>query len=352
MTGPRGVPRRRGLWGPAKPMARDLLAGASVALVLIPQALAYAEVAGLPSVHGLYAAAVPLIAAAAFASCPYLQTGPVALTALLTYGALMPLADAGSATYVGAAALLALIVGATRAGDWPHAERLGLLPHVPAGVDGLHFGSGHSHHIHPGPGRHGSIGSGTRTGGGRPRSAGRSRVLAPAGHCDDRHHDAHLAGRTQAPSPAARRSPGCGGRRRVLPQHGIYGPGVGRGRGQASPAIHGDPLGHGSRAAPARGGHRPRRLCRVGRHRPGLRESRTSPLEPGPGVPLSGRGEPGCRDLLRIPGRRLVLQKLLEPPFRGRDALVGRFHGCCGCSFCCPSCRSWPPCQRQCSPVS
>ncbi|MDH3223138.1 MAG: SulP family inorganic anion transporter [Gemmatimonadota bacterium] len=106
---------RKGMWGPARPRPRDVVAGASVALVLIPQALAYAEVAGLPSVHGLYAAALPLLAAAAFASCPYLQTGPVALTALLTFGALVPLAEPGSATFVGAAALLALVVGVTRA---------------------------------------------------------------------------------------------------------------------------------------------------------------------------------------------------------------------------------------------
>ena len=93
---------------------RDLLAGLTVALVLVPQSLAYAELAGLPNVHGLYASAVPLIAAAVFASCPYLQTGPVALTALLTYGALVPLAPVAGETYVGAAALLALIVGVTR----------------------------------------------------------------------------------------------------------------------------------------------------------------------------------------------------------------------------------------------
>lgn len=107
-------PRRRGVWGPARPVARDLLAGASVTLLLVPQSLAYAELAGLPNVHGLFAAAIPLIAASAFASCPYLQTGPVALTALLTYGALVPLAPVGGATYLGAAAMLAVIVGLTR----------------------------------------------------------------------------------------------------------------------------------------------------------------------------------------------------------------------------------------------
>ena len=93
---------------------RDVLAGLSVALVLIPQSVAYAELAGLPSHHGLYAAAVAPIAAALFASSPYLQTGPVALTALLTLSALLPLAEAGTAEFVGLAALLALVVGVVR----------------------------------------------------------------------------------------------------------------------------------------------------------------------------------------------------------------------------------------------
>ncbi|MGI9627808.1 MAG: SulP family inorganic anion transporter [Longimicrobiales bacterium] len=115
MSGDAAAPRR-GMWGPARPAPRDIIAGLSVALVLIPQSFAYAELAGLTGTQGLYASAVPLIAAAFFASCPYLQTGPVALTALLTYGALVPLAETGSADYIGAAALLALIVGVTRMG--------------------------------------------------------------------------------------------------------------------------------------------------------------------------------------------------------------------------------------------
>ena len=93
---------------------RDVVAGLSVALVLAPQSMAYAELAGLPSHHGLYAAALPPIAAAFLASSPYLQTGPVALTALLTLGALTPLAPPGSAEFVGLAALLALVVGVAR----------------------------------------------------------------------------------------------------------------------------------------------------------------------------------------------------------------------------------------------
>ncbi len=92
----------------------DLVAGVSVALILIPQSLAYAELAGMPPVRGLYAAALPPLLAAGFASSPWLQTGPVALTALLTYGALAARATPGSDEYIAQAALLALIVGATR----------------------------------------------------------------------------------------------------------------------------------------------------------------------------------------------------------------------------------------------
>lgn len=94
--------------------ARDLVAGVTVALVAIPQSLAYAELAGLPGVHGLYAVGLPLVAAALLASSPYLQTGPVATTALLTLGALLPLAEPRSGAYVATAALLALVVGAVR----------------------------------------------------------------------------------------------------------------------------------------------------------------------------------------------------------------------------------------------
>ena len=92
----------------------DVLAGISVAFVLIPQSLAYAELVGLPAFHGLYAAALPPIAAAFFASSPYLQTGPTALTAILAYGVLTSHFAVASPEYIGAAALLALLVGVLR----------------------------------------------------------------------------------------------------------------------------------------------------------------------------------------------------------------------------------------------
>lgn len=99
---------------PGRITRSDVLAGVSVALILIPQSMAYAELAGLPPHHGLYAASLPLIAAAFLASSPYLQTGPVALTGLLTFGALVPLAPIGTAEYAALAALLALVVGVAR----------------------------------------------------------------------------------------------------------------------------------------------------------------------------------------------------------------------------------------------
>ena len=98
----------------SKPSAGDLIAGVSVALLALPQGLAYAELAGMPAKYGLYAAAIPSILAAIFASSPYLQTGPVALTALLTYGALEGLAQPFSPEFIELAALLALLVGVIR----------------------------------------------------------------------------------------------------------------------------------------------------------------------------------------------------------------------------------------------
>ncbi|MEX2536281.1 MAG: SulP family inorganic anion transporter [Trueperaceae bacterium] len=95
---------------------RDLLAGTSVALVLVPQALAYAELAGLNAVVGLVAAGLPLIVAAPMASSPYLQTGPTAMIALLTFGILSPIYPMHTGEYAAAAALLALTVGLIRVG--------------------------------------------------------------------------------------------------------------------------------------------------------------------------------------------------------------------------------------------
>lgn len=96
------------------PSTGDIVAGISVALVALPQSLAYAELAGMPPQYGLFASALPSLLAALFVSSRYLQTGPVALTALLTFGALEGLAQPASAQYIELAALLALLVGIMR----------------------------------------------------------------------------------------------------------------------------------------------------------------------------------------------------------------------------------------------
>ncbi|KPJ91400.1 MAG: hypothetical protein AMJ55_11895 [Gammaproteobacteria bacterium SG8_15] len=89
----------------------DFVAGVTVALVLIPQSMAYAQLAGLPAFYGLYAAFLPPIVAVAFGSSHQLATGPVAIVSLLTAAALEPIAVAGSEMYVVYAVLLALMVG-------------------------------------------------------------------------------------------------------------------------------------------------------------------------------------------------------------------------------------------------
>lgn len=82
-----------------------------MALVLIPQSLAYAELAALPPYIGLFAAALPLLAFCLLASSPYLQTGPVAVTSLLTLAALPAESPADLPKL---AALMALMVGVMR----------------------------------------------------------------------------------------------------------------------------------------------------------------------------------------------------------------------------------------------
>ena len=89
----------------------DLIAGLTVALVLIPQSMAYAQLAGLPAYFGLYAAFLPPMVAALFGSSRQLATGPVAVVSLLTAAGLEPIAASGSAGYIAYAITLSLIVG-------------------------------------------------------------------------------------------------------------------------------------------------------------------------------------------------------------------------------------------------
>ncbi|MES0446713.1 MAG: sulfate permease, partial [Desulfobacterales bacterium] len=89
----------------------DALAGVTVAVVLIPQAMAYAMLAGMPPVYGLYAAAVTPIIGALWGSLRQLATGPIAIMSLLVLTTLTPIADPGSDQFVKLAFLLALMVG-------------------------------------------------------------------------------------------------------------------------------------------------------------------------------------------------------------------------------------------------
>jgi len=89
----------------------DLVAGITVAMVLIPQSMAYAQLAGLPAYYGLYAAFLPPMIAALFGSSRQLGTGPVAVVSLMSAASLEPLATAGSPEFIAYSIILALVVG-------------------------------------------------------------------------------------------------------------------------------------------------------------------------------------------------------------------------------------------------
>ena len=94
----------------------DLVAGVTVAMMLIPQAMSYAMLAGLPPYVGLYASVVPLILYALFGTSRQLAVGPVAMVALLVASGVGALAEVGSAHYIALAILLALMVGVIQFG--------------------------------------------------------------------------------------------------------------------------------------------------------------------------------------------------------------------------------------------
>ncbi|WP_180045747.1 MULTISPECIES: SulP family inorganic anion transporter [unclassified Acinetobacter] len=89
----------------------DLLASLIVIAMLVPQGMAYAMLAGLPPVMGLYASVLPMIIYAFFGSSPTLSIGPVAIISMMTFATLNPLFEVGSPVYIQAACLLALMVG-------------------------------------------------------------------------------------------------------------------------------------------------------------------------------------------------------------------------------------------------
>ena len=89
----------------------DLISGLTVALVAIPQSLAYAQLAGVPPYYGLYASFLPVIIGALWGSSPALSTGPVAMTSLLTAASVMTLAKFGTDQFYAYVILMALLSG-------------------------------------------------------------------------------------------------------------------------------------------------------------------------------------------------------------------------------------------------
>lgn len=89
----------------------DLLSALIVIAMLVPQGMAYAIVAGLPPITGLYASVLPMMIYALIGGSPTLSIGPVALISMMTFATLNPLFELGSAAYIQAACLLAVLVG-------------------------------------------------------------------------------------------------------------------------------------------------------------------------------------------------------------------------------------------------
>lgn len=92
-------------------LIRDFLAGVTISVVLIPQSMSYAMIAGIPPIYGLYAAAIPPIIAALWGKASLLATGPVAMVSLLTFSSIIPFAKPGTPEFINMAINLALIVG-------------------------------------------------------------------------------------------------------------------------------------------------------------------------------------------------------------------------------------------------
>jgi SulP family sulfate permease len=91
-----------------------MVAGVTVALLLVPQSMAYADLAGLPPEVGLYASFLPVMLGAMFGSCRQLGTGPVAMTSILTASILAGYAEPGDPRYLKLAFLLTCLLGLIR----------------------------------------------------------------------------------------------------------------------------------------------------------------------------------------------------------------------------------------------
>lgn len=95
---------------------RDLVAGLTGAIVVLPQGVAFATIAGLPPEYGLYTAMVPAVVAALFGSSWHLVSGPTTAISIVVYAVCSPLADPGSSAYVSQVLTLTFLVGAIQLG--------------------------------------------------------------------------------------------------------------------------------------------------------------------------------------------------------------------------------------------
>lgn len=108
----RGIPLTRQLKGYDRIRFRsDLQAGITVGVMLVPQGMAYALIAGMPPIYGLYASLVPLVVYALLGTSRQLAVGPVAIVSLLVAAGVAPLAEGDPERYIDLALLLALMVG-------------------------------------------------------------------------------------------------------------------------------------------------------------------------------------------------------------------------------------------------
>lgn len=101
-------------WGPKykqKNLKDDLIAGLTVGVMLIPQGMAYAMIAGLPPIYGLYASTLPLVIYALLGTSRQLAVGPVAMVSLLTAAGIGTMAAGGTELYIELAIALAAMVG-------------------------------------------------------------------------------------------------------------------------------------------------------------------------------------------------------------------------------------------------
>ncbi|MGM0706136.1 MAG: SulP family inorganic anion transporter, partial [Bacteroidota bacterium] len=89
----------------------DLSAGLTVGVMLIPQGMAYALIAGLPPIYGLYASLIPLLGYAIFGTSRQLAVGPVAIVSLLVAASVGPMADGDPDRYIMLTLMLTVMVG-------------------------------------------------------------------------------------------------------------------------------------------------------------------------------------------------------------------------------------------------